>query len=203
MKSSIGSLCLVGAMSVGAAGFAQNAAQTPQSEEMRRKHNQQDSTKQITLTGCVQSEEEYRRVASGGQRGALGSGGVSRDEFVLVDAVSSPAGDDGVGTSGKAGDKTGKPAESHDSSPTGAASKTPSSGVAYRLAGSGEAQAGRLAGKRVEITGKIEAAGATRTGHDGASPTGMVAVDSKDLLLGEIDVTSVREVGGTCPANAR
>ena len=75
---------------------------------------------------------------------------------------------------------------------------------AYELTGANEGKASQFAGKRVEITGMLkpaETAGAAPTGGPtaGAPPRG-VDVASEDLKLRELEVTSVRETTGTCPA---
>jgi hypothetical protein len=63
--------------------------------------------------------------------------------------------------------------------------------MAYELTGPGEGQLEQYVGRRVEISGKLKAAKGVRPSAD---PTG------KDLNLRELEVTSVRESTGSCPA---
>src|SRR5687768_15639242 len=44
----------------------------------------------VTIAGCVQNEADYRRARSLGKGGAVGTGAGARDEFVLINASSSP-----------------------------------------------------------------------------------------------------------------
>jgi hypothetical protein len=98
-----------------------------------------------------------------------------------------------------------------NASPSGTATGTPTgtagaatSTVAYELTGRNEGQAGKLVGKRVEISGTLKAAEVTASGRPtggataGRPPEG-VDITSPDLQLRELDVTSVKEVPGTCP----
>jgi hypothetical protein len=75
---------------------------------------------------------------------------------------------------------------------------------AYELTGANEGQLAQHVGKRVEITGKLKAAeigasGPTGGPTAGAPPRG-VDVTSEDLKLRELEVMSVRETTGACPA---
>jgi hypothetical protein len=106
----------------------------------------------------------------------------SSDEFILIGATITPAG--AVGTSG--------------TTPPAAAP------MAFELSGPNEEKVAEFVGKRVEIIGKLKpaeigAAGPTGGASAGKPPTG-VDVASKDLKLREVDVTSVKEAPGTCPA---
>ena len=142
----------------------------------------------VTLIGCVQSESDYRRANNLGKGGAVGTGVGAGDEFVLINAAkldpAAPAG--ATGTSGT----------------------TPAAGTeAYELSGDKEDDVKAFLGKRVEITGKLKAAemspaGPTGGATAGAPPAGVDAA-SKDLKLREIDVISVKEATGTCPAAVR
>ncbi len=145
----------------------------------------------MTVVGCVQSESEYRKAQDAGKGGVAGTGVGAGNEFVLINASTST----GAGASGTAG-----------TSGTAAGSATSTAGsawAAYELTGSGEGQAAKFVGKRVEITGMIKAAETTSSGAAtggptaGAPPSG-VYVTSKDLKLRELEVSSVREATGSC-----
>jgi hypothetical protein len=155
------------------------------------------SAQQITVSGCVQRESDYRRAQEAGQGGVAGTGVGAANEFVLVDssmASGSTAGSSATGTTGTAG-----------TSGTSGSSSSAAKGTAYELTGSGEGQAASYVGRRVQITGKLKAADTTASGTPtggataGRPPTG-VDVTSKDLQLRELEVSSVRETSGTCPS---
>jgi hypothetical protein len=88
----------------------------------------------------------------------------------------------------------------------GAATSASASGNAYELTGSAEGQASSHVGKRVEITGKLKpaeagSAGRPTGGPTAGSPPAGVDVGGRDLKLRELDVTSIKEASGTCPAS--
>jgi hypothetical protein len=136
---------------------------------------------EITVTGCIQREADYRQARDAGKGGAAGTGVGAGNEFILSNASAKPGTDSGpVGTSGAAA-------------------------TAYELTGSGEGQAAQFVGKRVEIIGKLKAAETSASGKPtggataGPPPSGVDAT-SKDLQLRELEVTSVKEATGACPA---
>ena len=142
---------------------------------------------QVTIVGCVQREEDYRKAHNLG-KGGMGSGVGQGDEFVLVGA--SIAGAAAPATSGATGTSGGT-----------------AEGTAFELTGDKEDELKALVGKRVEIMGKMKAAekgpaGATGGATAGAPPTG-VDVLSADLRLREVDIASVKETTGTCPATMK
>ena len=147
---------------------AQPAAQQPSAPAAAR---------QVTITGCVQSEADYRKANNLGRGGAVGTGVGAGDEFVIVNAANAPA-------------KTTTPAEP---APAGTAGSVAS---AYEATGSGEGQLKQHAGKRVEITGTVKAAAQTTAGQ----PTGGADPMARDLKLPELEITSVRAAAtGECP----
>ena len=135
---------------------------------------------QVTVVGCIQREADYRRKLDAGKGGVAGTGVGAGNEYVLINASMTTSG-------------------------AGAASSTSgATGTAYELTGSGEGQASSHVGKRVEITGKLKAAeaGAARrpTGGPTAGSSPIRDVGGTDLKLRELDVTSIKESAGTCPA---
>ena len=137
----------------------------------------------------MQSETDYRRAQDAGKGGVAGTGIGAGNEFVLINASIAPAG--GASPS----------APGAESKPTG----TAGSASAYELTGPAEGQLASHVGKRVEIVGMLKpaevgAGGPTGGPTAGAPPRG-VDVASSDLKLREIEVTSVREASGTCPAS--
>lgn len=157
--------------------------------------SQQDQ--QITLTGCVQREEDFRRAHDKGRGGVAGTGVGVGNEFVLTNVSPSS-----TGTSGSA---TGT-SDSSSASSSSSMGSSASAGISYELTGPNEGQAAQYVGKRVEISGKVKKGetGATGTtgGPTAGSPPSGIDVTSKDLKLKELEVTSVRESStpGTCPS---
>jgi len=178
MKSRIS--CGVGCAAVLAfavAASAQQPAQPPASAGS-------SSDQEVTVTGCVQRESDYRQARDAGKGGMAGTGVGVGNEFVLINA-----------SSGAAAEPT---------TPTGT-SGTASSMAAYEVTGPNEGQLAGHIGKRVEIRGKVKAAevgagGKPTGGATAGEPPRGVDVGGKDLKLRELEITSVREVAGTCPA---
>ena len=138
----------------------------------------------VTVTGCIQGEMDYRKAHNLGRGGAVGTGVGGGNEFILIDARMASAG--------------APPAAGAATGTTGTAAQ------AYELTGANEGKTAQFSGKRVEITGMLkpaETAGTSPTGGPtaGAPPRG-VDVASEDLKLRELEVTSVRETAGNCPA---
>jgi hypothetical protein len=139
----------------------------------------------VTVAGCIQSEADYRKARNLGRGGTAGTGVGVGNEFVLIDTKMASAGE-----SPAAGAATGT---------TGAAAQD------YKLTGANEGKASQFVGKRVVITGTLKPAGtarAARTGGPtaGGPPPQIDVFAGEDLRLRELDMTSVRETAGTCPA---
>jgi len=186
-------------MALGLAGFAQQpdptAKPTTSPPAAQQKAEQQKpaeaAAQDVMIAGCVQSEAEYRRAQDAGKGGVAGTGVGAGNEFVLINA--SMAG--GAASADASGSKAGQP--------TGTAGVSAAMS-AYELTGANEGQLAKHVGKRVEITGKLKAAeigasGPTGGPTAGAPPRG-VDVTSEDLKLLELEVMSVRETTGACPA---
>ena len=188
-----GGTCVAAVFAMGIGALAQTPSPTPSqpqnptgSPSTAQRGSSTDQT--VTISGCVQSESDYRRAHNLGKATA-GTG--AGNEFVLVDASTSTA-SSGAATGATSTGTTGT---------AGAMSK-----MAYELTGSNEGDVEKFVGKRVEITGKLKAAetgasGATGGPTAGAPPKG-VDVASEDLKLRELEVTSVREATGSCPASS-
>ena len=190
MKSVIArGTCAAAVLAMGTVVFAQSTGQTqPPTSTTPQAAAAQPSPEQVTITGCIQREADYRAAKNMGSGGVAGTGVGAGNEYVLVNAT---IGSSAVGTSGST-----PPA-------TGAAAAAP---AAYELTGEHEGQAGQFVGKRVEIVGKLKAADTNAAGAPtggvtaGNPPAGVDVTQSKDLKLREIEVTSIKEATGTCPA---
>ena len=138
----------------------------------------------VTVMGCIQGEIEYRKAHNLGGGGAVGTGVGAGNEFILIDARMASAG--------------APPAAGVATGTTGTAAQ------AYELTGANEGKTAQFTGKRVEITGMLKPAGTTGTAPTGGPTAGApprgVDVASEDLKLRELEVTSVRETTGNCPA---
>jgi hypothetical protein len=182
----------VGAASVVALSMVAFAQATPQqgaTPQTPAPAARAGAGQQVTITGCVQREADFRKSADAGKGGVAGSGVGAGNEFVLINASMSPAGSSAQASNpGAAGATTGT---------------SGTSSTAYELTGSGEGQAEKFVGKRVEIMGMLKAAETTASGAPTGGPTAGqpprgVDVTSKDLQLRELEVSSVKETTGAC-----
>ena len=149
---------------------------------------QQGSTTEITVTGCVQREADYRKARDAGRGGVAGTGVGAGNEFVLINASAAGAGG-GRAAAGAAA--------------SGAAGTSGTAGAAYELTGTNEGMAEKFVGQRVEITGMLKAgevaAGKPTGGPTAGKPPEGVDVLGKDLQLRELDVRQIRaSSSGTC-----
>jgi hypothetical protein len=128
----------------------------------------------VTLVGCVEFEQDYRKRMAAGRGGVLGTGVGATDEFVLTNARPASA---EVGTSGRAG--------------RGRSTANPGAGGGvYSLTGSQEQNLKRDVGRQVQVIGVIENAGKPSTGAE--------LTDISDLP--RIAITSWHPVNDFCPA---
>ena len=126
---------------------------------------------EVTVIGCVEFEQDYRKRMVAGRGGVLGSGVGAADEFVLTN-VRPPQST--VGTSGRGNDASG-PGQG---------------GGVYTLTGPQEHNLKRDVGRQVEIVGTIENAGKPSTGAD--------LTDISDLP--RIAIKTWHPVNDFCPA---
>jgi hypothetical protein len=76
------------------------------------------------------------------------------------------------------------------------------SGAMYKLELVADDKLKEMVGKRVEVTGRIDAEAGDKTSPAAAPPTTATdrAIGRDRVDLPEFEVTSIREVAGTCPA---
>jgi hypothetical protein len=128
--------------------------------------------KTVTLIGCVEFEQDYRKRMAAGRGGVLGSGVGATDEFVLTNVRPAAA---EVGTTGRS---------ARGATPPGAG------GGVYSLTGPQEKNLKRDIGRQVEIVGVIENAGKPSTGAE--------LTDISDLP--RIAIATWHPVNDFCPA---
>jgi hypothetical protein len=183
----VGGMCLAGVLAFSMVALAQSGqpptspAQPPTAQQPEQSPAQQEAKapeQQVTIIGCVQKEADYRQAKNLGRGGAAGTGVGAGNEFVLINAAIQMA-------------ATTEPA------PTGTAG-APAGTDEFELTGSNEMQVEPFVGKRVEITGKLKPAETRPSGATGGATEAMPG--SRDLKLREVDVVSVKETAGTCPA---
>jgi hypothetical protein len=177
MKSLATGMCTAAALALSLAAFAQQpqpqpAPSQPPSAQQPATPPSASAEQPITLTGCVQSEEDYRKAKGMGKGGAVGTGAGAGNEFVIISVK--PAG--------------AAPSTAETAGTTGAAAQ------AYEVTGSKEGDLAQYVGKRVEITGKAKAAERSASG----APTGGVDPAGQDLKLAEIEIAAVKAVPGEC-----
>ena len=137
-----------------------------------------------TMTGCVYREKDVPgRAPNIAERAGI------LEDYILADA--------------KAAAANSSPAE--PASPTAGAVGT--SGVAgqmFKLEHAADDKLSSMVGKRVEVTGRID----REAGDTAPRPENAPAAPERDKNLGpdqielpEFEVTSIREVAGTCPAS--
>lgn len=178
--------CLAASVSAAPQQPTQSPSQPPQPTAGQATRQSADTAQQVTITGCVQREEDYRRAHQAGKGGAAGTGVGAGNEFVLVNA--SPASSGSTASGAAAPGATG----------TAGTAGSAMAAMAYELTGEGEGKLAAHVGKRVEIIGKLKGSDPAGGPTAGAPPAG-VDVTSKDLKLRELEVISVKEATGTCP----
>ena len=142
----------------------------------------QDSMATTTIQGCVYKEQDI----PGRSPDIAEKAGVLED-YILV---ASPAMSATAGTSGTVGT-------------TGTAGAAMSGNKAYKLEKIADEQLRAVVGKRVEVTGRVDAERgdtATSTATGAAAPARDKNVGPDKIELPEFEVTSMKEVAGTCPA---
>jgi len=133
-----------------------------------------------TLTGCVFKEEDVPgRTPNIAERA-----GVMEDYILAVSDQGAEPGSTATsgateGTAGTSGSSAGK---------------------MYKLEHAADQDLSEVVGKRVEVTGRIDAdAGDTMGAGTTGAPAGDDSVGPDRIELPEFEVTSIREVGGDCP----
>jgi hypothetical protein len=144
-----------------------SAAQPGQAQRERAPGTDQE----ITVTGCVQSETEYRKMHDKGRAGPAGTGLGASNEFVLINATISR------------GRAMGSAYEL-----SGASESKVAAFLGKRVEVTGKLK-----------PGEVTASGAPTGGASAGSPPRGVDVVSKDLKLRELEVLTVKaSTDGSC-----
>jgi hypothetical protein len=169
------------AAAVMAVSIANVAAQTPQTPPPQNPPTQAQPPAQppaaapaqatTTLTGCVYEEKDI----PGRTPNVAEKAGVLED-YILV-ASAAPAAPGTAGTAGTSGMSANK---------------------AYKLEQIADEKLKAVVGKRVEVTGRVDPGGSAAKATGDPKPDKSVGPDQ--IELPEFEVTSIREVEGTCPA---
>lgn len=158
----------------GLVGIAQSP--TPQAPPAQQTQPQAAPAQaSVTLTGCVYREKDVPgRAPNVAERAGV------LEDYILADVKPASTTPGAVGTSGAAG------AASHGM---------------YKLELIADEQLKAAVGKRVEVTGRIdaEAGDSKAAAAPTASPTDK-AIGRDNVDLAEFEVTNMREVPGSCPA---
>jgi hypothetical protein len=168
------------------------AAQTPSGSQAPATSASQPSAAAdkgtTVLTGCVYREKDV----PGRAPNVAEKSGVLED-YILADvkpsasaSAGSSTGTSGTGTSGTTGT-------------SGAA--TGKSGAMYKLEKIADEQLRAAVGKRVEVTGRIDAESTDAKSATGASTTPTESAVGRDAVnLPEFEVSSMKQISGSCPA---
>ena len=189
-------LCAAGVLAMGVVA----GAQQPSSTSSQSATTTAGAAGQQTITGCVVSESDYRKMHDAGRGGVAGTGAGVGNEYILVNAAS--------GAAGAAGSTASTSSSVPSATGTSGSTASSASAMAYELTGSGEGQLSRYVGRRVELTGMFKggetsASGQATGGPTAGAPPRGVDVGGKDLQLREFEVASVKEAQGDCSMTAR
>jgi hypothetical protein len=161
----------VGASAQSTGAGQQPPAQQPAAEQAAMK----------TMEGCVYLEEDV----AGRTPNVAERAGVLEDYILVADAS---AGSGAVGTSGTAGTDPAAPAASAQSN-------------MFKLEHTADEQLKAMVGKRVRVTGKVDAEAGDKAGTGTVGTSGTDKSAGPDRInLPEFEVSSIEAIEGTCPA---
>jgi hypothetical protein len=171
--------CAVALMcSAAVVGAHAGQAQPQQTQPTTQSNTAVSQQQPVTLTGCVYREKDVPGRAPNVAERA----GVLEDYILAEVGTTTTAKPGAVGTSGTSG--------------------TAKSTGMYKLELIADEKLQTMVGKRVEVTGRVDAeAGDARTTTASPSTTQTDKGIGRDRIdLPEFEVTSIREITGTCPA---
>lgn len=163
------------------AAFAAQAGQTQQPQPRPGTQAATAASQQpTTLTGCVYREQDVPgRAPNVAERAGI------LEDYILAEVTPSQQQGTSTGTPGTAG-----------------TSGTAKVGTMYKLELIADEKLRAVVGKRVEVTGRIDAEAGDKPATASTPPATQTdkAIGRDRVDLPEFEVTSIREVTGTCPA---
>jgi len=170
-----GAIAIAFAATLGAAQIAaQQQAGTPTTPAMQSTAGPQDETATTKLVGCLYREQDV----PGRQPNVAERAGVMED-YILADATIAE----------------------EPGTPTGTSGTAPAAGKMFKVEKIADEQLRALVGKRVEVTGKIDAEKGDVKGTRGSTSPQVNKSPGPDRIeLPQFEAVSIREVSGTCPS---
>ena len=157
-----------------ASGSAQQPQRNDQSQPPRTPEAAVTVQPTTTLVGCL-----YREDQVPGRKPNVAERAGMLEDYILAGASVSNA------------------SAKQDAAPTGTSGAMPMTGNMYKIEKIADDQLKGLVGKRVEVTGRIDAEGGAAL-PKGAQPDRGLGPDQ--INLPEIEASSIREIAGSCPA---
>jgi hypothetical protein len=177
---------------------AQPGAVAPSDQQRTTTTSQQGMS--VTLVGCLQKEENVQgRQPNIAERAGILEDYILTSAQMASSAGSTPGASGATGTSGTAGATAGTSGSTAAAGTAAGASANISS--KYKLEGIADEKLSSLVGKRVEVSGRIDADDAREVAGSGAAGTsGSAAATPRDADddMPEFEAVSIREVPGTC-----
>jgi hypothetical protein len=161
-------------------GLAAAQAQPPTSAQQTagQQPKSADAKPTTTIVGCVYREQDV----PGRAPNVAEKVGVMED-YILAAIEPAPA----TGAAGA----------------VGTSGTQPRFGAMYKLERADDSKLGAMVGKRVEVTGRVDKEAGDSSGRTGTAPqttTADKAIGRDRIDLAELEIVSIREVQGTCPA---
>ena len=175
-------LWMSGAAAVMALSIASLGAQTPQTTPPQTPQTQPPASDSMqattTIQGCVYNEKDIPgRTPNVAERAGV------LEDYILVPSASTSATAGTTGTTPPAGT---------------AGTARMSKHKAFKLEKIEDEKLKAVVGKRVEVTGRVDPGASAATGTT-TTPKPDKSVGPDQIELPEFEVTSIREVEGTCP----
>jgi hypothetical protein len=163
-------------------GLAAAQAQPPTSAQPRAEQQPKsaDAKPTTTIVGCVYREQDVPGRAPN----------VAEKVGIMEDYILAEIGSASAPTAGAAG-------------AVGTSGTQPRFGAMYKLERADDSKLGAMVGKRVEVTGRVDKESGDASGRTGTAPqttTADKAIGRDRIDLAELEIVSIREVEGACPA---
>ncbi len=150
----------------------------------------------MTLVGCLQKEGSVQ----GREPNIAERAGILED-YILTSAQPASSASSATGTSGSS-DSSSATAGTSGSTASGSTASAANISTKYKVEGVADEKLSALVGKRVEVTGRVDADDAREVAGSGATGTSGSAAPatprSADDDMPEFEAVSIREVPGTC-----